>query len=155
MDPDLILHTAFPLIKAFEGLRLSPYLCSAGVPTIGYGSTYYETGVRVKLSDPPIDEEYATALLLGCMKTVYLPPLLTYCPGLENEGQAAAILSWTYNLGVGNLKSSTLRRKINLQDWEGAAKEILKWNKAAGKVVRGLIIRRQSEAKLFLNSSPK
>lgn len=155
MDSDLILYLAQPIIKAFEGLRLSPYLCSAGVPTIGYGSTYYETGVRVKLTDPAIDEEYATALLLGSIKATYLPSMIAACPGLETEGQAAAILSWTYNLGVGNLRASTLRRKINAQDWEGAGQEILKWNKAAGKVSRGLTVRRRAEAKLFLDNSPK
>lgn len=154
MDQDLILHLALPLIRDFEGLRLRPYLCSAGVPTIGYGSTFYETGIRVKMNDPEIDQDYATALLLGSVKATYLPAVLVSCEGLATEGQVAAVLSWTYNLGVGNLKASTMRRKINAQDWQGAAKEMLKWNKAAGKVNRGLTKRRRAEVKIFLDYSP-
>ena len=153
MDSNSVLNLALPLIKAFEGLRLSPYLCSAGVPTIGYGSTYYETGIRVRLSDAQISQDYAVALLLGSVRATYLPAVLEACEGLESEGQAAALVSWTYNLGVGKLKASTLRKKVNEQDWEGAAQEILKWNRAAGKVNRGLTIRRQAESKLFLDNS--
>jgi len=154
MDKDLILYLALPLIRDFEGLRLKPYLCSAGVPTIGYGSTFYETGVRVRMNDPEISQDYATALLLGSVRATYLPAVLSACEGLETEGQAAAVLSWTYNLGVGNLKASTMRKKINAQDWVGAAKEMLKWNKAAGKVNRGLTRRRGAEVKIFLDYSP-
>lgn len=146
---DKILEIGLPLIKTFEGLRLKPYLCSANVPTIGYGSTFYMDGRRVALTDPSISIETAEALLRQSVLTNYLPYVLTLCPGLETYNQVAAILSWTYNLGVGNLRSSTLRKVINKKEFDKVPAQLKKWNLANGKVSAGLSTRRLMEAKLF------
>ena len=149
MDFDRALDLGLGLIRQFEGLILHPYLCSAGVPTIGYGSTYYQDGSRVSLADTPIDKATAEYLLKLTVRKTYFPAVVSLCPTLETEEQTAAILSWTYNLGVGALKSSNLRRKILLRDWDNIPTEILKWNRAAGKENKGLTRRRQAEAKIF------
>lgn len=151
MDIGKALELGSALIKQFEGLVLKPYLCSAGVPTIGYGSTFYSDGRRVSLNDPPISKETAEYLLKFTINRTYLPAVVQLCPTLETEEQIAAILSWVYNLGVGALKSSTLRKRILQKDWDSVPTEILKWNRAAGKENRGLTRRRQSEVKVFVS----
>jgi lysozyme len=144
-----ILNIGLPLIKRFEGLRLKPYLCSAGVPTIGYGSTYYINDLKVSLSDKEITKEVAEELLRYTVIKTYLPAVLSLCPTLDSPQKFAAILSWTYNLGVGALKSSTMRKKILQKDWTSTIVELKKWNKAAGKELAGLTIRRSAEAAVF------
>jgi lysozyme len=150
LDLNKVLAIGLPLIKRFEGLRLKPYLCSAGIPTIGYGSTYYPSGRKVTLADLEITEPTASSLLENTVNTTFLPGVITLCPGLKTENQAAAILSWTYNLGVGALRGSTLRKKINTEDWEAVPGEILKWDKAGGKQNLGLSKRRALEASIFV-----
>ena len=138
---------AAALARRFEGLYLTPYLCPAGVPTIGYGATYYEDGTRVTLRDAPITRERAEALLLWMVCTVYLPAVLKLCPGVvrETPGRVAALIDWTFNLGAGMLRSSTLRKRVNAGDWDAVPAEIRKWNKAGGRVLKGLTIRREAE----------
>jgi lysozyme len=148
----MISPEAIALIKYFEGFRSKPYLCSGGVPTIGYGSTFYKDGTRVTLNDRPIDISLATDLLDYTIRTSFLPAVLKLCPILANsESKLGAIVSFTYNLGAGNLKVSTMRKRINVADWSGAAEQLLLWNKAGGKVERGLQLRRQAERALFLS----
>lgn len=139
------------LIRRFEGLYLSPYICPAGVPTIGYGATYYEDGTRVTLRDAPITRVRAEALLLWHVQTVYLPAVLKLCPAIVHEtpGRIAALIDWTFNLGAGQLKASTLRKRVNSGDWADVPDQIRKWNKAGGRVLRGLTIRREAEAQLI------
>ncbi len=150
MANDLAVEITAALCRRFEGCRLKPYLCPGGVPTIGYGATYYENGVRVTLFDPPITVERAESLLLWMVRTQYMPIALRQCPGLirETPGRLAAIIDFGFNLGEGNLKASTLRRKVNLGEWEEVPAQLLRWNKAGGKVQRGLTFRRQAEAAL-------
>lgn len=145
------LTITLALIRRFEGLFLVPYLCPAGVPTIGYGATYYEDGTRVTLLDAPITRERAEALLLWHVKTVYLPAVLRWCPAVihETPGRVAALIDWTFNLGSGNLRASTLRRRVNSADWEAVPGEVLKWNKAGGRVLKGLTTRRRAEVALI------
>lgn len=138
---------AIDIVKRFEGLRLKPYLCSAGVPTIGYGSTRYEDGTPAKLTDPPITLERAEALL-----SHGLTATLTRVRGASRNPPVSplcALVSFAYNLGVGALKGSTLLRKHNAGDYEGAAKEFGRWVNAGGKPTRGLILRRQAERELY------
>ena len=127
-----------------------PYLCPAGVPTIGYGATYYEDGTRVTLHDVPITRERAEALLLWHVKTVYLPAVLRWCPAVihETPGRVAALIDWTFNLGSGNLRASSLRRRVNAAAWDLVPDELRKWSKARGRVLRGLTARREAEASL-------
>jgi len=146
---DQALPVALALMRRFEGFYSRPYLCPAGVPTIGYGSTYYENGVHVTLTDEPVSKDRAEALLLWAVRTVYLPQVIRLCPGLNDADKLAAIIDFTYNLGGGNLKVSTLRRKINEQKWEEAKTELLKWVRGGGKVLKGLVIRRTAESELL------
>ncbi len=139
---------AAALARRFEGCYLKPYLCSAGVPTIGYGATYYEDGTRVTLADYPITKERAEALLMWMVRTVYMPAVMKLCPGIDNPNRIAAITDFAFNLGTGALKSSTLRKKINAGDWDAVPSELRKWTKGGGKVLRGLVIRREAEAAL-------
>lgn len=148
----MITPEALSLIKYFEGFRSKPYLCSAGVPTIGYGSTFYKDGKKVTLNDKPIDISVASDLLDYTIRTSFLPSVLKLCPVLVNsETKLGAIVCFTYNLGAGNLRVSTLRKKINEERWQEAANEILKWNKAGGKISKGLQRRREAERVLFLS----
>ena len=143
------VQVAAALARRFEGLRLSPYLCSAGVPTIGFGATYYEDGTSVTLRDPPISKERADALLLWMVRRVYLPAVMKLCPAVDKPERIAALIDFTFNLGVGRLKGSTLRRKVNAGDWEAVPAELRKWVLGSGKKLRGLVIRREAEIALI------
>ena len=130
------------LIKHFEGLRLEAYLCPAGVWTIGYGST------RGVIESMTITETEAEAMLRRDLLTAERSVLrLVNVPLTHN--QFDALVSFTFNLGGGALQRSTLRRKVNREDHEDVPAELLKWNRAGGKISRGLIRRRQAEAELY------
>lgn len=146
---DELMGVLLPLLERFEGFRPRPYLCSAGVPTIGIGSTRYLDGRRVTLKDQPITREHALLLCRQQLLTDYLPEVLALCPGLDTMQRVAAVGSWAYNLGTGALRASTMRKRINAQVWDLARAEMKRWNKAAGKVSRGLEIRREAEAALL------
>ena len=133
------------LCKHFEGLYLSPYLCSAGVPTIGYGATYYEDGTRVTLKDKAITRERAEQLLRWHIMNVYMPKVMQLCPGIRSAGDLAALTDFAFNLGVGNLKSSTLRKRVNSGEWDDVPAQFMRWTRAAGEVLRGLVRRREAE----------
>lgn len=150
------LDAAEELCRRFEGFRSKPYLCPAGVPTIGYGSTHYADGRKVTLQDAPISELAARELLVRELFHTYAPGVLRQCPGLlplallENDWRKLnAIVDFAYNLGVGRLQTSTLRRKINALDWEGAKVELMKWVRGGGRVLPGLVKRRQAECELL------
>jgi lysozyme len=149
----LAVAVAAALMRRFEGFFSYPYLCPAGVPSIGYGATYYMDGRAVKLTDAPISKETAERLLLWMVKTVYLPAVLKLCPGVDTPERLAALIDFAFNLGPGNLRASTLRRRVNERRWPEAITEILKWTRAAGKVLRGLVVRRQAEAALIVSGS--
>lgn len=143
------MPVALALMRRFEGFYSKPYMCPAGVPTIGYGATYYVDGTRVTLTDPAITRERAEALLLWHVRTVYLPAVIKLCPGLDHPNRLAALIDFTYNLGGSALKGSTLRKRINAGDWEAVPGELRKWDKAGGRVLRGLTLRREAEAQLI------
>jgi lysozyme len=144
------LELAAELCRRFEGYRAKPYLCPAGVPTIGYGSTYYADKRKVTLEDPPMDKDNANALLLVELEHTYLPGVLRNCPGLiVDERKLNAIVDFAYNLGVGRLQTSTLKRKINANDWEGAKEQLMLWTRGGGKVLPGLLKRRTAECALL------
>jgi len=145
------LELAAALCKQFEGFRSRPYLCPAGVATIGFGSTYYANGTKVTLNDPLISLEEANNLLMYELEHTYLPGVVRNCPILlTDERKCNAVVDWCYNLGVGRLQTSTLKRKINAQDWEGAQEQLMLWTKGGGKVLPGLLKRRKAEC-LLLN----
>lgn len=144
------LAIAAALCKQFEGFRSKPYLCPAGIPTIGYGSTYYANGHKVTLQDAPISEPDAYALLVHELQHTYAPGVLRNCPGLAtDERKLNAIVDFAYNLGIGRLQTSTLKRKINAQDWGGAKEQLMLWTRGGGKVLPGLLKRRTAECALL------
>jgi len=147
---------AISMIKRWESFRSKPYLCSAGVATIGYGTTVYPDGRRVTLEDAPINEVEAMVLLKHMLSSKYVPAVVRLCPELladamitGNWSRFSAIVDWVYNLGAGNLQISTLRRKIKEHKWDECDAEIRKWNKAAGMVLRGLTLRREDEVRVW------
>lgn len=142
---DLACQVAAALARRFEGLYLVPYLCPAGVPTIGYGATYYQDGRAVTLRDPAITREQAEELLLWMVRTVYLPAVRRLCPAVNDPNRLAALIDFTFNLGAGNLKASTLRKRVNAGRWADVPTELRKWVMAAGKRLRGLVLRREAE----------
>lgn len=132
------------LIRHFEGCRLEAYLCPAGVWTIGYGHTH---GVQ---SGDVIDQEAAEAFLIedleefeGHVKSLVETKL--------KQHQFDAIVSWTFNLGPGNLKSSTLLNRINYGPLSDVPFQIQRWTRAGGTVLEGLVKRRAAEAALWQN----
>lgn len=139
------------LIKRFEGFRSKPYLCPAGVPTIGYGSTYYQNGVKVKLTDPAISEEAAEQLLKV--------NLVHYERGVDSmtkdhisQTQFDALVSFAYNVGLVNYKNSTLLKRVNADPNDpDIEKQFMRWVRAGGKVIKGLIVRRNAEAALYFS----
>ena len=145
-----INETGLNLIKTFEGFRSEPYFCSAMVATIGYGSTWSFDGSRVTLSHPRINETEAKELLLREIRNSEKAVDRLIKVKL-NENEFSALCSFVYNLGSGNLQSSTLRAKLNRDDYEGAANEFPKWRRAGGKVLKGLVLRRKMEQDLFLS----
>ena len=144
------LKVAVALCKRFEGFRSAAYTCPAGVATIGYGNTFYEDGTKVTLQDKPITQVEAELMLVRSLSTQYLPAVLKASPTLINNSNAlGAILSFTYNLGVSRYRASTLRKRLDAADMEGAKLEIVKWTRAGGRVLKGLVKRREAERALF------
>jgi len=144
------LALAAEMCKRFEGFRSKPYLCPANVATIGYGSTYYADKRKVTLEDALMSQEEAHALLMIELEHTYLPGVLRNCPGLIlDERRCNAIVDFAYNLGTGRLQTSTLKRKINANDWEGAKEQLMLWTKGGGKVLPGLLKRRTAECALL------
>ena len=145
---------AIALAKRFEGFhrvptddplgRAHPYICPAGFMTIGWGHLCDQ-------NHPPVTEAEAEAYLAADLMTA-LAAALRYCPVLANEsaGRLAAIVDFTFNLGAGRLQTSTLRRRVNLRDWSSAGQELRKWVHGGGRVLPGLVTRREAEAALLV-----
>lgn len=137
------------LIKSFEGFYSKPYLDPIGIPTIGYGATYYPNKKKVTMKDKPLTEKEASDLLKEMMVT-YENDVKRLVKRELNQNQFDALVSFTYNLGSANLGKSTLLKKVNANPCDKTIKdEFLKWNKAGGKVLNGLTRRRNAEAELY------
>jgi len=132
------------LIKKFEGCRLKAYRCSANVLTIGYGHT---GGVK---EDDTITQPEADKLLENDIAKFEEYVSDNVIVELK-QYQFDALVAWTFNLGVGNLRSSTMLKKLNESDYDSVPSEMKRWNKAAGKTLDGLIRRRKAEGLLFEN----
>jgi lysozyme len=130
------------LIKKFEGCRLEPYFCSGNVLTIGYGHT------KDVIENMSITEDTAEALLKEDLKD-FEEQVSNLVKVELNQNQFDALIAWTFNLGSGNLSSSTLLKKLNNSEYDEVPEQIKRWNKAGGKVLEGLIRRREAEALLF------
>ena len=145
-----INNKGLDLIKRWEGFEMHAYICPAGVPTIGYGATYYpSTRNAVKLTDKPISESYAT-LLLEDMVVHYENGVKRYVSVELTSNQFSALVSFAYNVGLGALKSSTLLKRVNANPCdEDIKRQFMRWNKGGGRVLKGLTKRRQSESDLY------
>ena len=142
-----ISNNGLNLIKQFEGLRLNAYDDGVGVWTIGYGTIKYPNGTLVKKGDK-ITQAQADQYIANDVATFERAVnMLVNVP--LNQNQFDALVSFTYNLGATNLSASTLLKKLNSKDYNGAAGEFQKWNKAGGKVMTGLVRRRKAEMELF------
>lgn len=136
------LAALYLLIRRFEGCRLTPYICPAGVWTCGWGSTGPDVFPGRSWTQEYADQRmYADALK-------FARGTLELCPNLSGA-RLCAIADFAYNLGLGRLKSSTLRRKVNAEDWEAAKAEIRKWVNGGGRRLPGLVLRRDAEAALL------
>lgn len=136
------------LIKSFEGLKLNAYICPAGIPTIGYGTTRVN-GQTVQMGSIITESQAVGYLKADLQQFESAVNGAVKVPVTQN--QFDALVSFTYNLGAGNLRSSTLLKKLNAGDYAGAADEFPKWNKAGGKELAGLTRRRNAERDLFLS----
>lgn len=144
---------AIELAKRFEGFhrvpkadprRAHPYICPAGYWTIGYGHL-------CDPKHPPITETEAEVYLARDLQTA-LAATLRYCPVLatEPEGRLAAIVDFTFNLGAGRLQTSTLRQRVNQRDWPSVTHELQRWIYGGGRVLPGLVSRRDAEVRALL-----
>ncbi|HFG6939324.1 lysozyme [Acinetobacter baumannii] len=136
------------LISGFEGTRLTAYDDGVGVWTIGTGTTIYPNGVKVEQGDTCTPEQakaYFKHDLAKFEKTVNESVTVPL-----NQNQFDALVSLSYNIGSGAFKNSTLLKLLNKGDYQGAADQFLAWNKAGGKVMKGLVRRREAERALFL-----
>lgn len=140
------LPLAREIIARWEGLRLEAYLCPAGVWTIGYG----ETGPHVKRG-LKWTKAQAEAALDDLLKD-YGRDVQASIRVPVSANEKAALVSLAYNIGVGALRSSTLLRKLNAGDKQGAAEQFGRWNKSGGRVLAGLTKRRADERRLFLGA---
>lgn len=137
------------LIKSFEGFVPHPYQDPIGVWTIGYGSIFGLDNKRVTADHPTITEEQAVDLLVRDMTRAEQSVERNIKVPLS-DNQFAALVSFVYNLGGGALQRSTLRMKLNREEYFSAADEFPKWCRANGKVLKGLVRRRNEERQLFL-----
>ncbi len=146
-------QAAIDLAKRFEGFHRSPkhdphraypYICPGGYWTIGFGHI-------CQPDHPPITEAEGKDYL-GADLQIALRATLKYCPVLATEPGArlAAIVDFTFNLGAGRLQTSTLRRRVNQRDWSAAATELGRWVRGGGRVLPGLVLRRQAESVMLL-----
>jgi len=143
------LELSVALCKRFEGFVSHPYLCPAGVPTIGFGCTRYPDGVKVTLQDKPITEERAIELLRVMLQR-FQDGVIGHCPAIKDTGLLAACTDLAYNIGLNAFGSSTLRKVINDGgDNAAIAAQFRRWNKAGGTVLAGLARRREAEIDLF------
>jgi lysozyme len=139
------------LITKFEGLSLKPYLCSAKIPTIGYGNTYYPDGKRVTLLDKEITKEYAFEIFKEVADR-YAKRVNALVTKSLTQNQFNALVSFAYNIGTGNFQSSTLLKKVNINPSDLSIKtEFMKWNKANKVVINGLTNRRNEEANIYFS----
>ena len=142
-------HVGISIIKAFEGFESHPYKCSAGVPTIGFGTTRVNEEPVSMDMEPITYEEGEEFLRTDLEKTEKVIARLIKV-GL-NSNEFSSLCSFCYNVGSGNLHMSTLRSKLNRGDRDGAANEFPKWRRAGGRILAGLVRRREMERQLFVS----
>lgn len=141
-----VSQTGLDLIKHFEGLSLKAYKCPAGVWTIGYGTT----GVPEARLGVVISAARAEELLAIDVDKFSRQVWVLVSDVVINQHQMDALIAFAYNVGIGAFKTSTLLKKLLQKDYTGVSKEFLRWTKAKGKELPGLVKRRRAESLLFL-----
>ena len=159
------------LMHKFEGMRNRPYLCPAHIWTIGYGHVLYQEQIRLPVvrvpdkhtpmirKEMPLKTEDNRVWTKAEIDELFKADVATFergvlrlVPGVVGrQGSFDALVSFAFNAGLGNLQRSTIRMKANRGDWEGAAEAFMAWTKGGGKVLPGLVKRRQAEIALFLS----
>jgi lysozyme len=152
-----IVPEARKLIESFEGYhkaladgRCAPYLCSARVPTLGFGTTYYEDGRRVTLRDAPITKDRASGLLSLQLAKVYAPAVDSSVKVPMSGLMRGSLVSFSYNVGGAALRKSTLLRMVNQQRWAEVPRAFSMYRMGGGRVLAGLERRRKAEALMFM-----
>ncbi len=150
---------AVSMIKHHEGVRQKPYRCPANLWTIGVGHVLYPEQARLKMDERmlvPLRPEDNRTFSMEEVDAILKSDLARfergveqYCPVKLTQGQFDALVSFSFNVGLGTLQRSTLRQKINREDFEGASAEFLKYIMAGGKILKGLQNRRNDERALF------
>ena len=137
------------LIEEFEGFSAKPYRCPAGIPTIGYGATRYADDTAVKLTDPPISKAVAENLLKTQLRG-YERGVERYAVRKLHQNQFDALVSFAFNVGLGNLKRSSLMRAVNQNPLDPSISYAFKrWVFAGGRLLEGLQNRRARESNLY------
>lgn len=164
-------ETGAALMHKYEGFRNKPYLCPAHIWTIGYGHVLYQEQIRLPImmvdgkDIPTIRKEYllkeednriwSKDEIVNLFKedvASFERGVLRLIPSCTSrQGSFDALVSFSFNAGLGNLQRSQIRMRANRDDWEGAADSFLDWTKAGGKVLPGLVKRRNEERALFLS----
>lgn len=157
------------IMHKFEGFRKVPYLCPASLWTIGYGHVLYQDQIRFPVTridgytgmirkEYPLRPEHNHVWTQESIDQLFKDDLSTFergvlrlVPGVAGkQGTFDALVSFAFNAGLGNLQRSTIRMKANRGEWKEAAEEFMKWTKGGGKVLPGLVKRREAEKALFL-----
>jgi len=149
------------MIKHHEGVRTKPYQCPALIWTVGVGHVIDQSHIKIPLAERkalPIPDGWNRTLSMGEVDEMLAKDLVSFeagvrrlCPDGLTPGRLGALTSFAFNVGLGNLQRSTLRMKHNRGDYEGAAEAFLDWTKAGGKVLKGLVSRRNDERALYLS----
>lgn len=158
----MISAKALKMIAHHEGVKLKPYRCPASLWTIGVGHVLYPEQAKLPMEDRikyPIRPEDNRLFTMEEVDAIlakdldrFVAGVLRYCPSaVNNQSWLDALVSFSFNVGLGTLQRSTLRQKHNRGDYAGAAEEFLKYCKAGGKVLKGLENRRKDERALYLS----
>jgi len=142
-------------IKKWEGFCPKPYKCTSGVPTIGYGATFYTNGKKVTMQDREVTEVQASGMLATMVANNFEKYVDSYVTAEVNQHQFDAMVSLSYNIGVGAFKKSTLLKKVNVNPNDPSiADEFMRFKYSAGKVSQGLLNRRKEEVAMYYKSLP-
>ena len=159
----MIDHKVIEMIKHHEGVKQKPYQCPALLWTVGVGHVIDPLHARVPITERkalPIPDGWNRTLSMGEVDEILAQDLQRFesgvrrlCPDGLTPGRFGALVSFAFNVGLGNLQRSSLRMKHNRGDFEGAAEAFLDWTKAGGKVLKGLVSRRNDERALYLSNT--
>lgn len=142
------MNKGIAIIRKYEGLKLRAYICPSGLPTIGYGATFYINGSRVQIGDV-ITIDHADKLLHFQVK-LFADEVRRTVKSNINENQLGALVSFCFNVGGAAFAKSTLARKVNANPSDPTIRnEFMRWTRGGGKVLPGLVKRREEEANLY------